>query len=321
MIVYPVIIATLCRFEHFKKCVDSLSKCTLANQTELVIGLDYPLKESHRFGYDKIVSYIDNISGFKTVTILKTDVNIGASQNFKRLYEYAYSKYDAVIMTEDDNIFSPCFLEFMNKALNKYKNEDKVLSVSGYTALTYYNRSKNRLILTYDVSAWGTGYWKHKSDVYFNKNRSYYISIVSNFRSMLKIYMVYPRLLSMLLYMLKNNLRWGDTEKTTYNIINHAFQLRPSMSYVRNIGQDGSGLHSGMDNDIMNQEISCEDHFYFAESDSIVNLLSEFKITQKGSFTLGMPKSKMRFVASLVKIFIEWCIYKFSFNCRNRNIK
>lgn len=317
MIVYPVIIATLCRYEHFRKCVESLSKCILADQTELVIGLDYPLSESHRLGYDKIVSYIDNISGFKKVTILKTDMNLGASKNFKRLYEYAYSKYDAVIMTEDDNIFSPCFLEFMNKALNEYKNEDKILSVSGYTALTYYNRSKNRLILTYDVSAWGTGYWKYKSDVYFNQSQSYYISIAATFKSMLKIYMVYPRLLSMLLYMLKNNLRWGDTEKATYNIINNFFQLRPAISLVRNIGQDASGLHSGIDTDIMNQMISSDDHFYFTERDSVNNLLSDSKIYKRGSFTLGMPKSKLRFVASIVKIFIEWCIYKLCFNCRN----
>lgn len=316
MIVYPVVIATLCRYDHFRRCVDSLSKCTLANQTELVIGLDYPLTESHRVGYDKIVSFIESISGFKRVTILKTDVNLGASKNFKRLYEYAYSKYDALIMTEDDNIFSPCFLEYMNKALNKYKNEDKILSVSGYTALIYYNRSKKRLILTHDVSAWGTGYWKHKSAVYFNQEQSYFINIVYTFKSMLKIYKVYPRLLSMLLYMLKNNLRWGDTEKATYNIINNVFQLRPSISLVRNIGQDGSGLHSGIDNDIMTQEISYEDHFYFTESDSVVDLLSESKIIQKGSFTLGMPKSKIRFMASLVKIFTEWCIYKFSFNGR-----
>lgn len=315
MTIYPVIIATLCRYEHFRKCIESLSKCTLADQTELVIGLDYPLTESHSVGYHKIVAYLDKISGFRKVTIFKTDTNLGSSKNFKRLYEYAYSKYDAVIMTEDDNIFSPCFLEYMNKALNIYKSDEKVLSVSGYTALTYYNRSVNPIILTYDVSAWGTGYWKHKSNVYFDKSPSYYKSIALSFKSMLQVYSVYPRLLSMLIYMLKNNLRWGDTEKSTYNIINKVYQLRPSQSLVRNIGQDGSGLHSGVDYDIMNQEISSANHFYFRDGDTIINLLSETKIIQKGSFTLGMPKSKFRLIGSLVKIFMEWCIYILHFNC------
>lgn len=38
----PVIIPTLNRYVHLKRCVDSLAKCTHAPDTELIIGLDYP---------------------------------------------------------------------------------------------------------------------------------------------------------------------------------------------------------------------------------------------------------------------------------------
>lgn len=38
----PVIIPTLCRYEHFKECLESLSRCTWAEKTEVYIGLDYP---------------------------------------------------------------------------------------------------------------------------------------------------------------------------------------------------------------------------------------------------------------------------------------
>ena len=48
----PVIIPTLCRFEHFNRCIESLSKCTWAEYTEVYIGLDYPAKESHWGGYN-----------------------------------------------------------------------------------------------------------------------------------------------------------------------------------------------------------------------------------------------------------------------------
>ena len=56
----PVVIPTLCRFEHFKRCVDSLSRCIHANQTELIIGLDYPHKESHVESHSKILDYLNN---------------------------------------------------------------------------------------------------------------------------------------------------------------------------------------------------------------------------------------------------------------------
>ena len=43
----PVVIPTLCRYEHLKRCIDSLSNCTGADRTELYIGLDFPAEESH----------------------------------------------------------------------------------------------------------------------------------------------------------------------------------------------------------------------------------------------------------------------------------
>ena len=38
----PVIIPTLSRFEHFKRCWESLENCTGADKTEVFVALDYP---------------------------------------------------------------------------------------------------------------------------------------------------------------------------------------------------------------------------------------------------------------------------------------
>lgn len=38
----PILIPTLNRYEHLKRCVESLAKNKLAKESELVIGLDYP---------------------------------------------------------------------------------------------------------------------------------------------------------------------------------------------------------------------------------------------------------------------------------------
>lgn len=309
MNIYPVIIATLCRYEHFKRCVESLAACSLADRTELVIGLDYPLLEEHKNGYKQITSYLNQITGFKKVTILNTTHNLGPSKNYQRLYEYAYSKYEAVIFTEDDNEFSPCFLEFMNKALNKFKDTKNVLSISGYTAIDYYNITTKQAILTHDVSAWGTGYWKYKSCVYFNQEISYYQQNMISIKNAFKVYKVYPRLLSMLLYMINNNLRWGDTEKATYNIINNVFQLRPSISMVRNLGQDGTGLHCGINEKITHQKILNDNHFDFKPEESLKDYLLESSNIQKYSFYLGMSKARLHRFCSLIKIAIYWIIY------------
>ena len=93
----PVIIPTLCRYEHFKQCIESLSKCTLANQTEVYVGLDYPAKDEHWDGYKKIKSYLASVGniGFKNLTVIERGRNygLGAAGNFQMLINCILSKY------------------------------------------------------------------------------------------------------------------------------------------------------------------------------------------------------------------------------------
>ena len=167
MICAPVIIPTLCRYEHFKRCIESLSHCTNAEHTEVYVGLDYPAKETHWDGYNKIRDYLAHCGdlGFKKIIVIKRDRNygIGENGNYDTLRRFILTKYDTYISTEDDNIFAPCFLDFMNKSLIFYKNDPKISSVSGY--LQYhikYSSEGNGVYLTPFVTAWGMGHWKHK---------------------------------------------------------------------------------------------------------------------------------------------------------------
>lgn len=80
----PVTIPTLCRYEHFKRCIESLSRCTLADKTEVYVALDYPAKESHWNGYNKIKDYLlshkeDNL-GFKKLIVIQRSRNYGLGE-------------------------------------------------------------------------------------------------------------------------------------------------------------------------------------------------------------------------------------------------
>ena len=78
----PVLIPTLNRYDHFSKCIESLAQCVDSDKTDLFIALDYPTKESHWEGYKKIEKICSQISGFKSVNILKRETNLGAISNF-----------------------------------------------------------------------------------------------------------------------------------------------------------------------------------------------------------------------------------------------
>ena len=47
----PVVIPTLCRYEHLKNCLESLARCTYSHETDVYLCLDFPAKESHKRGY------------------------------------------------------------------------------------------------------------------------------------------------------------------------------------------------------------------------------------------------------------------------------
>ena len=301
MTIYPIVIPTLCRYELFVKCVDSLSKCTLAEQTELVIGLDFPLNKSHEEGWKKIKTYIGAITGFRKLTVFTSDVNLGASKNLHRLIDYVYASYDAVILTEDDNFFSPCFLEFMNNGLNEFRDNPKIISVCGYTAMQYYG-------VTHDFSAWGVGRWKEKHK---GREVEYYYNICHSLKKSYRIFKEYPSLLMMLMVMLKRKERYGDTMRSIDNMMNDTYQLRPALSMVRNLGQDGSGLHSGINPEYLTQQISIEKHFNFSLN-AIAIAFKESRKVNKCTFGIGLSRNSFKAVSQLLYYVVKWCIFRTS---------
>lgn len=262
----PIIIPTLNRYEHFKNCVESLKKDKLASQTELIIGLDYPPSEKYVNGYNSIKDYIPTICGFKEVIVLESKTNLGPIENVNRLKEYVKNKnYDSYIFTEDDNVFSSCFLQFINDALNKYRFDRNILSISGYSHKECYS-FPSRFYFTYDSCAWGLGCWINKENALDNifDNNEYFEQKIRNYKSLFYILKNYPSLLLMLLYVM--NIPRCDVKRTVYNIFEKTYQFRPVISLVRNCGQDGSGLHSGINKTLQEQDIYENDELFLDDN-------------------------------------------------------
>ena len=242
----PVLIHTLCRYEHFKRCLESLSRCTDAEETEVFVGLDYPAKESHRSGYEKIREYLDNCGdlGFKALHVIKRPHNygFGPNGNAMSLRRDVFKEYDRIIVSEDDNEFAPAFLDFMNKALEKYHNDDRVLTVGGFTGPVFEGIASEGVIFTYPCCAWGLGLWRHKEE----KNQpsaDYYANIINDKKKSWRLFKSLPACWVLLHRMVTSKKNFGDIKRETYNFMNNTFQVRPYTSLVRNWGNDGSGVH------------------------------------------------------------------------------
>lgn len=242
----PVIIPTLNRYEHLKRCVESLARCTHADKTELVIGLDYPPEERYVEGWKKVSEYVYTIQGFKKITILTTDKNVGASFNHRRCRDYAFEHYNTYIATEDDNEFSPCFLDYINKALTIYWEDERITAICGYNFPIDMGDYDKNIYCHHQFAAWGFGRWKHKFQLV---PANFGIEVLHSWKKSIKLLKTEPQMLFMLMNMVAKQQRWGDALTVSYNIVNDCFSIFPTVTMCRNWGHDGSGLHCGGDTD------------------------------------------------------------------------
>ncbi len=248
----PIIIVTLCRYEHLTRCIESLSHCTGAENTDVYIGLDYPLNKSHWEGYNLIRAYLteykkNNI--FRSFNIIFREFNLGASGNVDDLIEMISKQYDRWIFTEDDNIFSPNFLVYINKGLELYKEDKSVFAISGYRNFYPIKFGSNTFFRqNVAFSAWGYAVWRERHEMcsridanYFRKTFSF-----STFLKLRKQSGNYSALFYFKYAFSNGYLKKEDNLLSVFAAINGMDIIMPTISLVRNIGVDGSGEHFKM---------------------------------------------------------------------------
>ena len=308
----PVIVTTLCRYEHFVRCMDSLARCTHADETDVYIGLDYPLKESHWQGYKKILDFLPSIQGFHHVYIQKRERNFGARKNFYATRDYCYENgNDRYIITEDDNEFSPNFLDYVNKGLDKYENNPKVYAICAYSPHIDLQSFSKNIYASYGYSAWGVGLWRNKVIDFTSYPQEKNIHRVKQWLSSpvacIKLFCREPRILYTLYRMINKSMLYGDTCTVTYSILNNLYSVFPSMSKVRNWGNDGSGINcEAIDVSYIHQPIDTATTFDF---DDIEINETEMKALRKHA-SLSW-KQWVKFPYQIVKFWLkQGVIYK-----------
>lgn len=237
----PVVIPTLCRYKHFKRCIDTLSECSGADKTELYIGLDFPVKEDHWEGYRRICDFLPTITGFKNVVVIRREENRGAIGNARDLLDIVHQKYDRYIFSEDDNEFSLNFLDYINAGLNKYRDNPEVVAICGYAEpRCSYDCMKTYPFNAYPIigyNAWGVGVW-------FDKKPAFTITsdeILSSFKTVFKaVKLNHGISIHRMMYRKRSNAT-GDLLWRLYCAFNKKYCIYPRISKVRNWGFDGSG--------------------------------------------------------------------------------
>lgn len=239
----PIGISTYSRLDHLKKTIRALQKNTLALNSELYIFSDAP-KKHDEMKVDAVRKYIRTIDGFKNVHIINREQNCRVTNNrdgMKQLLD----QYGQMIFLEEDIVTAPGFLCFMNRALEYYSNDPRILSITGHSPPFKISKSyTEEVFLLKRFDAWGFATWSDRFDPYgFNLSDDEMNMFLCSKKRIKEFKQNGADLYRMLLAENKNEIDALDVKIMFYQYINDMYTLYPSRSLVQNIGLDGTGVH------------------------------------------------------------------------------
>jgi hypothetical protein len=238
----PVALFCYNRPEHTEKTLNFLSKNEEAKNTDLFIFSDGPKIPEHLNAIFATRQIIKKFEGnFKSLKIIERSVNIGLAGSIIGGVTEIIEKYGVVIVLEDDLETSPFFLKFMNQALDKYKNTDNVMHISGYTYPCDKNKIKDEAFFLRIPMCWGWATWERawknfSKDSLLEANLNKDIVSYINFSDTYNYYIQYEQNKS------KKINTWFIYWYITL-VSNRGMALFPRDSLVNNIGTDASGTH------------------------------------------------------------------------------
>ncbi len=282
----PIIIPTLNRIDHLRDCIDSLRNNTWAEKTDLFISLDYPPSDRYREGYEKAKNYLESgISGFKECHIYYQDRNLGPYENYAFLVDEVRKYFDRFIYTEDDNVFSPCFLDYINKGMELFSDSKSIIMLTGFNFPWHDTYLPNNVGEIYAFMPWGFGMTVENYDFLAgNITRRNFDRILRDKSISSKMFRERPDLFRVLLeatlaneknrksvyrkHLYKNGeLAPVDLLCSIVMYLYGKYTICPELSMVRNCGnEDGSGCNTASYSDgfkYSEQEIDSSKEFEF----------------------------------------------------------
>jgi len=254
-----IIVFTYGRLDHTKITLESLASNRGFKNHPVIVYSDGP-KAGHE---EKVLSVRNFLKDFrknhKNIEIKQRTNNLGLEKSIISGITEALKKYSAVIVIEDDIRTSPAFLNFMTTMLSKYKDDKRIGSISGYT----HSREIMQIPDSYEydiffvprTSSWGWATWRDRwEDVDWN------VSNIEKFRKDKNEQYNFNKggkdLSGMLIKQVEKGIDTWDIQWSYHNFKKNRLTIYPTISYVENIGHDGTGIHCGISSSFVNSKLN-----------------------------------------------------------------
>jgi len=158
----PIVLFCFKRLDTLIKCIDSLKSCPESNESDLIIYSDAARNEDEYIKVNEVRYYLKNISGFKSITIIEREINMGVDYNIINGIKEMVQKFDKFIIVEDDLVVNHQFLSFLNTSLNYYEHYNDIITVTGFNYVKVPLQYKWDCYFIRRSNPWGWATWSNK---------------------------------------------------------------------------------------------------------------------------------------------------------------
>lgn len=235
-----IVIFAYNRSRHLREVLAGLKK----NQgvEKIYIFQDGLKCEDHRLEWEKTKAVIETVDWCEKDYKLSS-YNKGLARSLVDGINAVFEENDAVIVLEDDCVPTANFIAFMKQCFEKYKVDESVYCVSGYSWPIQMEKGEWDIYGCGRISSLGWGTWKDKWSIY---KKDY--EIMKKFKCDMDL----SRRLALWGKDLENILIGnicGNTDSWAIFwalevILHDGICINPYKSLIKNIGMDGSGVHS-----------------------------------------------------------------------------
>ncbi|WP_316832346.1 sugar transferase [Pedobacter aquatilis] len=280
----PIALFVYNRPQHTERTLKFLQQNELAAESRLYIFSDGAKTQQDEAKVAEVRSIINKTEGFKSVKVIERLENAGLANSVIAGVTQLIKDYGRVIVFEDDLVTSPHTLTYFNEGLNYYQNEPKVMHIGAYM---YPLKAENlpQSFFYRAATSWGWATWDRAWN-HFEPNID---TLLNQFDNKKKAAFAIDGTMNFWKQMMefkngKNNswaIRWYASI-----FLKGGLTLNPSQSLVNNIGHDGTGVHSGI-NDIYNVIINPKPITEFPkvieENPQVYQIVKNFLTNRKGN--------------------------------------
>jgi len=240
-------IAPICLFLynrpiHSEQTIKALMNAKNANNSKLFVfcdGIKPNATPQDIANVNEVRRIADHIKGFQQITVIRQELNQGLGKSIIDGVSRVINQFGKVIVLEDDHVIHEDFLDYMNYYLNEYQENTKVMHLSGFARNTYLQFLMPRVFFSRYMDCWGWGTWANRWCL-LNTNLNEideYLAIEKNLKNFNFNKLDYHT------YFDQNRIIFKTWAIFWYYTIqaNKGLCFMSRFSYVKNIGNDGSG--------------------------------------------------------------------------------